>query len=314
MILVLCEVLPKTLAVRLPVTWSLTVARPMAAIHWLIRPLNQVAQRLNNAILRRATKQMTPPQKLSEAEYQELIELAYLQGNLARSEKEIILQIVNLDQRTAKDVMKPRAQMACLSDDTPPELMVQAARKFKHRRIPLYDETMDTIVGVLNTRELLLNPGADLEDCIEFPSFVPETMNLLQLFRSLQKQQRGMAIVLDEFGGTAGLVTIEDILEELVGEIRSEGEAEGFVVETLGDGRWRVNGTMRIEDFHRLHPGLGEVPEVDTMGGLLMYLLEVVPRPGDSAVFRGLRLTATSCDERRVKELLAERLKGKGGH
>ena len=149
----------------------------------------------------------------------------------------------------------------------------------------------------------------DLADAIEFPSFVPESMNLLQLLKSLQRQQRGMAIVLDEFGGTAGLVTTEDILEELIGKIRGEMEPEGFVMEKLGPGRWRVNGTMRLEDFRREYPALGEVPDVETMGGLLTSLASVVPGPGEAAAFRGLKLTAQATDERRVREVLVELMK-----
>src|SRR5207249_6042705 len=124
-------------------------------------------------------------------DYQELLELAYQQGTLAQSEKEIILQIISLDRRTARDVMKPRAQMACIPDDLSVEEMIAAARKYKHSRLPLYDETPDTIVGVLNVRTLMIDPQTDLADVIEFPSFVPETMNLLQLLKSLQRQQRG---------------------------------------------------------------------------------------------------------------------------
>jgi len=134
-------------------------------------------------------------------------------------------------------------------------------------------------------------------------------MNLLQLLISLQRQQRGMAIVLDEFGGTAGLVTTEDILAELIGKIRSEQSAEGFVMEKLGPGRWRVNGTMRLDDFRREYPPLGDVAEVETMGGLLMNLLSVVPAAGESATFRGLKLTAQTADERRVREVLVEAVK-----
>jgi CBS domain containing-hemolysin-like protein len=102
------------------------------------------------------------------------------------------------------------------------------------------------------------------------------------------------------------LVTTEDILEELVGAIRGELESEGFVMEKLGPGRWRVNGTMRLDDFRREYPALGEAPEVETMGGLLMSLTSVVPAPGESAQFRGLKLTAQVADERRVRELLVE--------
>ncbi len=307
LILLGCEVLPKTLAVRAPGKWSLRVARPMAALQRLGRPLLGLVRRVNQAILRRIIpKSVQPHTTLTDAEYQELLELAYQQGTLAKTEKEIILQIISLDQKTAKDVMKPRPQMDCISDELTVEQMREAARRFKHRRLPIYDETPDTIVGVLNAQALLLNPEMELEDAIELPSFVPETMNLLQLLKSLQLQQRGLAIVLDEYGGTDGLVTIEDILEEVVGDIRGEGEPEGFVMEKLGAGRWRVNGTMRLDDFQREYPQLGDVPEVDTMGGLLVSQLEVVPTPGQSVVFRGLRLTARVADERRVRELLVE--------
>ena len=174
---------------------------------------------------------------------------------LRKSEKEIILQIISLDQRTARDVMRPRAGMACISDDATVEEMIAAAKKFKHRRLPIYDETPDTIVGILNTRALLLDPNIDLAEVIEFPSFVPETMNLLQLFRSLQKQQRGLAVVLDEFGGVAGLVTMEDILGQIVGKIYAALQPEGFVMEKLAPDRWRVSGSMRMDDFRREFPG-----------------------------------------------------------
>ena len=302
-----CEVLPKTLAVRSPEDWSLRVARPLLLLEKLALPLRLAAQKINGLLLSAAVAKLTKPQTVvADEEYQELLELAYQQGTLGQSEKEIILQIINLDRRTVKEAMRPRSQMACISDDLPVEEMISEARKLKHRRLPIYDETPDTIVGILNTRVLLLDPNADLADAIEFPSFVPETMNLLQLLKSLQRQHRGMAMVLDEFGGTAGLVTTEDIVAELIGKIRSELKPEGFVMEKLGPGRWRVNGTMRLDDFRREYPPLGDVPEVETMGGLLTSLLDVVPKTGESANFRGLKLTARAADERHVREVMVE--------
>lgn len=307
LILIGGEVLPKTLAVRRPEQWSLRIAPALLLFEKLALPFRWLAQKLNEAVLKVVIPQSVKPQTaLTDADYQELLELATQQGTLAEAEKEIILQIISLDRRTAKDVMKPRAHMACISDDLSVEEMIEAARKFRHRRLPIYDETPDTIVGILNTRALLLDPHIDLADAIEFPSFVPETMNLLQLLKSLQRQQRGMAIVLDEFGGTAGLVTMEDILGELVGKIGGEVETQGFVMEKLGAGRWRVNGTTRLDDFRREYPSLGEVPEVETMGGLLTHLIGVVPAPGESATFRGLKFTAQVTDERRVREVVVE--------
>jgi CBS domain containing-hemolysin-like protein len=310
LILIGCEVLPKTMAVRRPEQWALRVARPLSFVLVLSLPLCRIAQRMNAAILKGFVPgNLQTSSALTDADYQELLELGYQQGTLEQSEKEIILQIINLDRRTVREVMKPRSQMAAISDDLSIEEMLAAARRYKHRRLPIYDETPDTIVGVLNTRALLLDPHIDLADAIELPSFVPESMNLLQLLKSLQRQRRGMAIVLDEFGGTAGIVTLEDILEEMIGKIRSEVESDGFIMEKQGEGRWRVNGLLRLDDFRREYPPLGDVPEVETLGGLLMSLLEVVPAPGDSASFRGLKLTAQATDERRVRELLVEVLK-----
>ena len=311
-ILVGCEILPKTLAVRAPELWSRQVARPIFWLRETTGWLQQLFQKFNEGLLCLLVRGAVRPQSLlAEEEYQELVELAFQQGALAKSEKEIILQIISLDRKTAEDVMKPRSRMAAISDELSVEEMIAAARKFKHRRLPIYDETPDTIVGILNTRALLLDPNVDLAEAIEFPSFVPASMNLLQLLKSLQRQQRGMAIVVDEFGGTAGLVTTEDIMEEVVGQIREEGEPAGFVMEKLAEGRWRVSGRMRVDDFRREYLELGEVQDVDTMGGLLVSLVEVVPAMGESVTFRGLKLTAQWVEERRVRELMVETVKKK---
>ncbi len=308
-VLLIGEVLPKTLAVRQPERWALRVAWPLLAFRRITKPFYRAAQWTNAAILKRAAAQAAPPAAVTEAEYQELLELAWQQGTLEESEREIILQIISLDRRTARDVMRPRAGMAAVSDEATVAEMLAAARKFKHRRLPIYDETPDTIVGILNTRALLLDPKIDLAEVIEFPSFVPESMNLLHLFRALQKQQRGLAIVLDEFGGAAGLVTMEDILGGIVGKISAAAAPSGFVLERLSPGHWRVNGTMRLEDFRREFPALPDVGEVETMGGLLTHLLGVVPDVGESATLAGLKLTAQAADERRVRELLVQKLK-----
>ncbi|HTG45925.1 MAG TPA: transporter associated domain-containing protein, partial [Verrucomicrobiae bacterium] len=115
--------------------------------------------------------------------------------------------------------------------------------------------------------------------------------------------------VLDEFGGTAGLVTVEDILEAVVGEIHGKAKPRGFVMERAGPGRWRVSGSMRLDDFRREYAALGDVPEVDTLNGLIVHLLEVVPAVGESVQFHGLRLTAHAVEERRVRELIVEAVK-----
>ncbi len=308
-VLLIGEVLPKTLAVREPMRWALRVAWPLLLFRKLTKPFYRAARWTNAAILKQAAAKATPLAAVTEAEYQELLELAWQQGTLDESEREIILQIISLDRRTARDVMRPRAKMAAISDESNVEEMLAAAKKYKLRHLPMFDETADTIVGILNTRALLLDPKIDLWEVMDFPSFVPESMNLLLLFRALQKQQRGVAIVLDEFGATAGIVTMEDILGGIVGQIQGLAEPQGFVMEKISTGKWRVNGSMRLEDFRREFPALPQIAEVETMGGLLTHLLGVVPDQNDTFDFSGLKLTASLADERRVRELLVEQIK-----
>lgn len=304
-----CEVTPKALGVRSPETWALRVAEPLWLFVSLTRPVRRVAQACVDAIVERLVPRSTKAQAgVSDDEYADLIELAHQQGTLGAGEKEILLQVLSLDQRTAGDVMQPRARMVLLPDDLPMDRMVAEARRSGHHWIPLYDETPDNVVGVLNTRTLLLDPSPtpDLFMAMEFPSFIPESMNLLKLFESMQRQHRGVAIVLDEYGGTAGLLTLQDILASVVGPIRREGEARGFVFERIAPGRWRVHGAMRVEDFRREHPALNPPGDVETMAGLVLWLADVVPGTGEVFRCQGLRITVRAADERRIRELFVE--------
>jgi putative hemolysin len=308
-ILVVCEVIPKALGVRAPEFWAVRVARSVRLLVAITSPLRRVAQTLNDIIMRLIIpKSIQPHPVISEEEYQELLSIAEQQGALNRAEKDILVQILSLDKRTAGDVMKARSQITCISDDLSREEMLEAARKTAHTRIPIYDETPDTIVGVLNARALLLNPDLDLEEVIEFPSFVPQSMNLLHLLRSLQRQQRGLAIVLDEFGGTAGLVTMEDILEETLGRFQRK-EAAGKVLERLGPGKWRVDGACTLDEFRREFPALKDADDVDTMSGLFVQQMEYVPASGEWVTVQGLRLTAQEVEDRRVRQLEVEVVK-----
>ncbi len=311
--LFLCEVTPKALGVRQPDRWSMRVARPLGILMRITSPVHRVGQRLVDGILGLVIpKSVKVHSAWSDEEYADLVELAHQQGTLAETEKEILLQVLSLDRRTVGDVMRPRSEMVMLPDDASLEEMRRVAKSSRRHRLPLYDETPDTIVGILNTQTLLLMPEADLSEAIEFPSFVPQTMNLLQLFEALQRQKRGMAIVVDEFGGVAGMVTLQDILEQVVGRLRLDVVTPGFVSERLGDGRWRVAGTMRLEDLRRECPQLGEVQDVDTVGGWVVQLSEVVPPVGVSFVRYGLKLTVKEADVRRVREVLVE-VVGRGG-
>jgi CBS domain containing-hemolysin-like protein len=306
-----CEIIPKNLGMRRPDTWSIRIAHPMRIMKTCLLPLARFAGSINAWILSKTIfTSFKPSTPFSDEDYKELVALGEKQGYLVQSEKQMILEIIELDHHTAGDVMKPRSQIACIPDDLELDEMIEQCKEFKYWQLPMFDETPDKIVYVLHTRRLLLDPRHEIEQAIEFPAFVPETMNLLELLKSLQKQQKRLAIVLDEFGGTAGVVTMEDIIEEIVGEIRSEGESPAFQMANISKGKWRVNGLMEIDEFERAHGEFKEELEVLTMGGLMTSEIGIVPEKGQSIEFEGLRMTATSVTNRRIKELTVEEING----
>lgn len=308
-VLIVCEIFPKTIAVRSPLKWSLQVAGFISNVIKFSKPIHKLTERVKGISEKVLSGYFHYSSHiLTDVEYREMIEIAFQQGAVGYSEKEIILKIIALDKRMAHEVMRPRSEMACISDDATIEEMIAAAKKYKFRRIPIYDESPDTIVGILNARELLLNPNADLSEVVEMPSFVPSTMNLLKLFKSFQKQKRGIAIVLDEFGNTVGIITISDILEEVIGRFAREGEPAGLVIEQIGNKKWRVSGTARIEDFQRHCSDFKADADVDTIGGIVVAKLEVVPPEGSSVLLNGYKLTVLKSDERRVYEVLIEKI------
>ncbi|RME96014.1 MAG: HlyC/CorC family transporter [Verrucomicrobia bacterium] len=298
------EIIPKTLAVRAPEFWARKVS---GLVTWLVRvsrPARLLAEKLNRWLLRWVVPAgWSRAREVSDEEYAELVDLARQEGMLGESQTEIILQIVGLDRRMARDVMRPRAQMQMIESSTPREEMIRLARQIRHTRIPLHGESPDDIEGILNTRRLLLDPDGDFADFVELPAYVPESMNLLQLLKALQNQRRGMAIVLDEYGSVAGLVTIEDILAPMLGPKADAARARGVFCREIGDRRWRVSGALRIDDFRRRCPELTPLREVDTLGGLVAALLGRIPREGERVVHGRVELTVLAADERRVREL-----------
>ena len=300
------EILPKTLAVRHPEVWAPRVARVMLWQVQLTGPVRRVAQFLNNQLMRVVPQSVKPLPALSDEEYRELLELAWQSGALGISEKEIILNITNLDRRTVSDLMRPRSQMATIMHNLSAPDMVKAARKFHHRRLPMYGESPDSIVGILNTSKLLANPEIDPVEVIDFPSFVPEEMNLLELLKNFQNKPHNMAIVLDEFGSTTGLVTLEDILADVLGGLRREGDESQFIMQELKPGKWRLSGNVWLEDFRREYPKLNRATGVDTIGGLVSSRLDYIPPEGALVEFSGIEFCVIRADPRRVLEVTAE--------
>ncbi len=307
-IIVGCEIFPKTLAIRHPEVWSLR----MAPMLWPLLPLVKLfcffsskGPNFQSVQTDEPSLERPPLTKLSIEEYKEVLELACQQGAMSSNEKNFIVQIISLDCRTAKDAMKLRSQVAYIpSTATLPE-MIAAAKKYKHRRLPLYNEETNDMTGILNTKELLMSQDfANMpDDALDIPPCVPDSMNLLQLLKSFQRHEPGLIVVLDEFGESSGIITMEDILEEVVGDIRSESEDQGLMIQREGHFTWRANGALLLEDLCIECPEIKAPTFIQTVSGLILNQLEIVPHVNQSVSYCGYTFTVLSVEFAKIREV-----------
>ena len=228
----------------------------------------------------------------------------------------MINAVIELGERRVHEVMVPRVAIAALGSEATLEEAIDLVVEVGHSRIPVYRESIDDIVGILYAKDLLpyLKPDAGprpaLRKLLRPPVLVPESMTIDDLLHEFQRRKVHIAVVLDEYGGTAGLVTIEDLLEEIVGEIQDEYDVEEPMVVRLSDHEARVDGRADVDELLELFDldlELEDAEEYDTVGGLLYHRVGGVPAPGDSVEVDGLRLTVESTDGRRVGKVLVTR-------
>lgn len=229
------------------------------------------------------------------------------EGVLRGAEKNMIQEILRLRRHTAKDLLTPRVDMVCVAATMPKAELVAFLKKCGHRRVPVYDETPDTIVGILDVKKFLLAPEEDVIEVMDPPSFVPETMNAVKLLKGFQTHKRPMAVVVDEFGGTEGLLTMTDILEEIVGDLAGEFRASEHDIQLIRDNVWLVAGDVRLGD---LNDALGlklAARGVDTLGGLVATQLGGIPRPGATVRLHGAEVSVERVEKNRIIQLRLER-------
>jgi CBS domain containing-hemolysin-like protein len=311
---VLIGVGSRTLGRQHPYRVGMLVAAPIRALATLLGPLTKLLIVIGNAI--------TPGQGFrqgpfsSEVELRELVDMASTSGVVDEDERQMIHSVFELGDTLVREVMVPRPDVVWTERDTAVDKVLRLALKSGYSRIPVLGESVDDIVGVAYLKDLVQavqaadsdeadtdEPVAPLESVMRAAVFVPDTKRIDELLKEMQRTRSHMAIVVDEYGGTAGVVTIEDILEEIVGEITDEYDSEEVPdVQELDGRRLRVSARLPVEDLVELFPGADgvdslltdvlEAADVDTVGGLLAHRLGRVPLPGARADVPGLRLLA----------------------
>ncbi len=250
--------------------------------------------------------------KVTEEEIQDLIQAGEVEGVVNEDEREMIRAIFALDSTVVREIMVPRTEMASISADSDVHETLDAIISCGHSRIPVYETTIDNIVGLLYAKDLLRYWGKNVDeikirDILRPPYFVPETKNLGELLQEFKKKRTHLAIVIDEYGGTSGIVTIEDLLEQIVGDIQDEYDMEETLFSINPDGSLSADGRLPIEELEEQLEIEIERDKFDTVGGLVFHLAGTIPATGDVIEGNGIRITIMDADQRRLKRVLVEK-------
>jgi putative hemolysin len=308
------ELVPKTLALAHAERYALLFARPVELLGRLFRPVVWVLTAITDAFTRLlGVRDVSSHERLTTEELMILVERGGEQGVIEAEEEQMIGAVLELGERRVHEVMVPRIDIIAVPATGNLDELVDLIVREGHSRIPVYDKTIDNVVGILYAKDLLpYLKGADqpppLRKLLRTPLEVPESMSVDDLLHAFQRRKVHLAIVLDEYGGTAGLVTIEDLIEEIVGEIQDEYDVEEPMIEKLSDTEARIDGRASVDDLAEtfdIDLDGTDSEEYDTVGGLVYHEVGGVPQVGDTVVVDGLTLTVETTNGRRVGKVLA---------
>jgi CBS domain containing-hemolysin-like protein len=308
---VIGELVPKGIALGHSEGTALIVSAPVRAFFILFRPLIWFLQRSTEVVLKWLG--LSPPggddDVLSEAELRMLVSQSTQHGEIEQQEQEMLYKVFDFADKEASDVMVPRPQVVALSIDLPPEQCLEAVMDSPYTRYPVYRETLDEVVGILHVRDLfsaLRDRGmheVKIEDLVRSAHIVPETKDLAALLTEFRRANQHMAVVVDEYGEMEGIVTLEDLLEEIVGEIEDEFDLPDESIEQIDDDTIRVDGTFPIDDFNERFRT--DLPDEDyhTLAGFVFGLLGRQPEVGDDISHDGLRFDVLEVEGSRINKL-----------
>ena len=311
LIVIVCDLVPKMLALRDPFRFARQAVTLLQMMLPIFGPVSRISLRASEVIANFFLS--TKPERVEQFDDEELIALVELsaeQGQLRADEQEMIEAIIKLGNKSVKDCMTPRVDAFFISDSATNEEVIQQLRTKRRARVPVFGESPDEILGILDVKSFLADPSEHYTEKLGAPSFVPETMRALDLLRAFLKHPQRLAIMIDEFGGTEGVVTLGDILDEILAEVAPRGDEELYL-EELGNGAWLASGSVRLDDLEEaLHIDF-HTEEFDTLNGLIFNRLGYVPRSGETVQVPPLELEVRQSSRRRVVEVKLRRLEQK---
>lgn len=307
-VVLLCDLIPKLLALSAPYRLSAIGALTLQISMPLLERVGHGLERMSTIIV----DLLTPPrlrtrQRLSDEELGTLLEMGEEEGALHQEEAEMIEEIIKLGDKTAKDCMTPRVDSFTLPDDLTNEEAIARLKEKRYRRVPVYADTPDQILGIIDVKLFLLDPAEHYTEKLIAPSFVPETMLALDLLKLFLTHPQGMAVVVDEFGGTEGIITMKEIVEEILSDALPRGDADLYI-EPLENEKFLVSGNARLDDLSE-HLGFRiDAEGIDTIGGFVFTRLGYLPPSGTKLEIPRLAITVRRTGRKRIEEVLLEKI------
>ncbi|HUN66161.1 MAG TPA: hemolysin family protein [Bacteroidota bacterium] len=313
--IILGELGPKYIAIQNPETTAITVAIPLQFFYKIFRPFIWFLNSSSNVILRSLGVEpvKTPELLHSPEELESMFTEGAKSGMFGKTEQELISKIFEFSNTTAKEIMVPRTDVVAIEDTTSRDRLIRIVTEEGYSRIPVYHDSLDNITGIIYTKDLIsMMEHRDLivlQDILRPPYFVPDAIRISQLMRTMQDRKLAMAIVIDEFGGTQGIITMEDILEEIVGEIHDEYDEVLKDVEQASDGSAVVNARITIRDFNDKFPdAVPDDPEYETLNGFLYKITGRIPELNEEIRYGDLQFMVIKKGQRRIRQVRVRRI------
>jgi CBS domain containing-hemolysin-like protein len=309
-VLVFCgEIAPKVFAVRVKQTWARVAVVPISLADWVLAPVRSGAMSATSAILRgTGISNLPPPQFITDEEFMSVLEDGEAQGVIEEDERQMIEGILESGDALLREILTPRPDVVYVNADATLSEACTLMRQHQYSRMPVIKHSPDDVAGLLVCKDLLphVAEGAmdrPVSDIMRKIHFVPETMTVQQFVSDAQRHRAHLAVVVDEYGGTAGIVSLEDALEQVVGDIVDLDEVEQPEYERMGEGVYRVEGGMDLDELNEVIGAELENESHQTVAGFVMEQIDKVPEPGDTIRRDGIEFTVEACDGKRASQL-----------
>lgn len=308
LILIFGEITPKSLAAQHSEKLSVRLSSFIQLVMMILTPISFLLTKITNFMVKILGGDVDINKPfITQEELKTMVGVSHKEGVLEGEEKDMIYNVFDFGDSQVNDVMIARTEMVALDVNTPYEDLIQIFHQEQYSRMPVYEDTIDNIIGILHVKDLLFledqDDEFDLRNYIREPHYTYEFKSTKELFKEMRSERFHMAIVLDEYGGTEGIVTLEDLVEEIVGDIEDEYDKDTQDIEVIREDEYLVNGSIRLEELNELIGTHIESEDFDTIAGFLIGLIDKIPEPGEEIEYDHIKFIVEHVDRNRIDKI-----------